>query len=73
MAFAIKRFNNLFHSNISFSGIHFTTDYIRKGDEKELNVNFNLSNNRDKEALKKKKEMMLRITKIISSYLKERV
>lgn len=73
MAFAIKRFNNLFHSNISFSGIHFATDYIRKGDEKELNVNFNLSNNRDKEALKKKKEMMLRITKIISSYLKERV
>jgi hypothetical protein len=61
MAAAIARHGRAGDREVGFSAVHFATDYVRKFDERNLNVPLNLSNNRTHVALEKKRAVIRRI------------
>lgn len=61
MAAAIARHGRAGDRAVGFSAVHFATDYVRKFDERNLNVPLNLSNNRTHVALEKKRAVIRRI------------
>ena len=57
------------NDDISFSAIHFATDYIRRQKERDMKTAFDLSNNRTMLAKEKKTLIQLRISKHLLHYL----
>lgn len=70
IANVILEFNNNNNKNISFSCIHFATDYLRNFSEKFLNTTYDLSNNRNSSAKLKKAEIIRSISVYLWNYLK---
>lgn len=69
IAFSIKHFNESQAKKVSFTSLHFATDYVRLPNERAIKTDFDLSNNRTKEAIKNKKRILKDIVKILISYL----
>lgn len=65
IAHAIANFNKANERNICFSSIHFASDYLRKNTEVNHNIEYDLSNHRSTEALKRRVSIM----KVLLSYL----
>lgn len=72
MAYAVAQFNREFTKDVSFSAIHFATDYIRRPTERNLSVEFDLSNNRTKEAFERKIDILDNIAGKLTEYLEQR-
>jgi hypothetical protein len=71
MAAAIAQHNRAAGRETGFSAVHFATDYVRKFDERNLNVTLNLSNNRTHVALEKKRAVIRRICReFLGPYLR---
>ncbi len=58
--------------SISFTALHFATDYIRRPEESSLFVDYDLSNNRTEKAVLAKKKMQHKIMKLIINYIKSK-
>lgn len=71
MAVAINNYNQKYKKDVSFFTAHFATDYVRAKEENGKEVAFDLSNNRTKDAMKKKLEVNKNITGYLSQYLVE--
>lgn len=71
MAFSIYHQNLLSGKNISFSSLHFATDYIRRESEKGRQTKFDLSNNRTTDALNAKSEILAKINQLLLKYFNE--
>lgn len=69
IAFAVARYNRDFHKRISYTALHFATDYIRRPHERGLEVKFDLSNNRTKEAFSSKMIVLHQIIDHLVPYL----
>jgi hypothetical protein len=71
MAAAIAQHNRAAGLEAGFSAVHFATDYVRKFDERNLNMTLNLSNNRTHVALEKKRAVIRRICReFLGPYLR---
>jgi hypothetical protein len=71
IAFAIRKHNQEQGTGISFSAVHFATDYVRQLEKVELETPFDLSNNRSKDAREGKTKMIRKISLELLHYLKE--
>lgn len=69
MAYAVAQFNREFGGNVSFTAMHFATDYIRRPTERNLHVKFDLSNNRTKEAFQRKVKILDDIANKLIDYI----
>jgi hypothetical protein len=61
MAAAVASHNRGACGEISFSAIHFATDYVRRSEERHLSTPLNLSNNRTRVARARKQQMIERL------------
>ncbi|QEK39658.1 hypothetical protein [Candidatus Sneabacter namystus] len=69
IAFAISNYNKQNMQKVSFSSLHFASDYLRKSDEMNLKIEHDLSNNRDKSALSRKNLMLEKVLNYFMLYL----
>lgn len=72
IAYSVAKYNREFDASVSFTPIHFATDYIRRPDERDLLVEFDLSNNRTKKAFTSKMKILGKISKKLLHYLQAR-
>lgn len=73
VAYAIDQFNRQFNREVSYTAMHFATDYIRKPHERGVEMDFDLSNNRSEVARGKKATMVDAIGLELLTYLKQRI
>ncbi|MCS7093285.1 MAG: hypothetical protein NZL96_02565 [Patescibacteria group bacterium] len=71
IAYSINRFNLINKKDVSFSALHFSTDYLRNENERGKFIKLNLSTNRTILAKMKKNKILDKIYSILSNYLDE--
>lgn len=69
MAFRIQFYNKQSSRAVSFATLHFATDYLRRPQEKGLNLNFDLSNNRTEDAKRLKMKILDRVCEYLYKYI----
>lgn len=71
IAYSINSFNRYKNKNVSFSALHFATDYLRNENEKSKFIKLNLSTNRITMALIKKQKILDKIYSIFFKYIND--
>lgn len=66
---AVHSYNNLNNTSIKFFNLHFSTDYVRNSETKNLYSAFDLSNNKSYLAYTKKTKVLKRISDYLFGYL----
>lgn len=72
IAYAVAQFNRQLNEDVSYTAIHFATDYIRRPHERSLKVKFDLSNNRTSRAFNKKLAILGAISDRLAEYLESK-
>lgn len=68
---AVYTYNMINYTCIKFFNLHFSTDYVRSKDEKDLHTVFDLSNNKNFSAKVRKKRILEKIARYLIVYLFE--
>lgn len=71
IAYSINKYNSENKKSVSFSALHFSTDYLRKEEEKGKYIKLNLSTNRTILALIKKQKILDKIYNIFFKYIND--
>lgn len=73
IADAVSKHNSNNKLSIGFSPVHFATDYLRSRSEADMNVDFDLSNNRSAEAVAGKGQKIRDISSILENYFSSKL